>query len=166
MIRFESDYLEGALPEVMQALNDTNFAQTPGYGEDEYCEEARALIREKCAAPEADVHFLVGGTQANMIVIAAALRPHQAAIAAETGHIAVHETGSIEATGHKVITLKSGDGKISAGQVRECVEAHWNDATHEHMAQPSLVYISQPTENGTLYSLAELEELGVLPSSS
>ena len=162
MIRFESDYLEGALPEVMQALNDTNFAQTPGYGEDEYCEEARALIREKCAAPEADVHFLVGGTQANMIVIVAALRPHQAAIAAETGHIAVHETGSIEATGHKVITLKSGDGKISAGQVRECVEAHWNDATHEHMAQPALVYISQPTENGTLYSLAELEELGAV----
>ena len=162
MIRFESDYLEGALPEVMQALNDTNFAQTPGYGEDEYCEEARALIREKCAAPEADVHFLVGGTQANMIVIAAALRPHQAAIAAETGHIAVHETGSIEAAGHKVITLKSGDGKISAGQVRECVEAHWNDATHEHMAQPALVYISQPTENGTLYSLAELEELSAV----
>ena len=162
MIRFESDYLEGALPEVMQALNDTNFAQTPGYGEDEYCEEARALIRERCAAPEADVHFLVGGTQANMIVIAAALRPHQAAIAAETGHIAVHETGSIEAAGHKVITLKSGDGKISAGQVRECVEAHWNDATHEHMAQPALVYISQPTENGTLYSLAELEELGAV----
>lgn len=162
MIRFESDYLEGALPEVMQALNDTNFAQTPGYGEDEYCEEARALIRERCAAPEADVHFLVGGTQANMIVIAAALRPHQAAIAAETGHIAVHETGSIEATGHKVITLKSVDGKISAGQVRERVEAHWNDATHEHMAQPALVYISQPTENGTLYSLAELEELGAV----
>ena len=162
MIRFESDYLEGALPEVMQALSDSNYAQTPGYGEDEYCEEARALIREKCAAPEADVHFLVGGTQANMIVIAAALRPHQAAIAAETGHIAVHETGSIEATGHKVITLKSGDGKISAGQVRECVEAHWNDATHEHMAQPALVYISQPTENGTLYSLAELEELGAV----
>ena len=162
MIRFESDYLEGALPEVMQALNDTNFAQTPGYGEDEYCEEARALIREKCAAPEAYVQFLVGGTQANLIVIAAALRPHQAAIAAETGHIAVHETGSIEASGHKVITLPSADGKISAAQVRECVEGHWSDATHEHMAQPALVYISQPTENGTLYSLAELEELGAV----
>ena len=162
MIRFESDYLEGALPEVMQALCDTNYAQTPGYGEDEYCREAADMIRAKCSAPDADVHFLVGGTQANMIVITAALRPHQAAIAAETGHIAVHETGSIEAAGHKVITLKSGDGKISAGQVRECVEAHWNDATHEHMAQPSLVYISQPTENGTLYSLAELEELGAV----
>ena len=158
MIRFESDYLEGALPEVMQALSDSNYAQTPGYGEDEYCEEARRLIREKCAEPEAYVQFLVGGTQANLIVIAAALRPHQAAIAAETGHIAVHETGSIEASGHKVITLPSADGKISAAQVRECVEGHWSDATHEHMAQPALVYISQPTENGTVYSLAELEE--------
>ena len=162
MIRFESDYLEGALPEVMQALCDTNYAQTPGYGEDEYCREAADMIRVKCSAPDADVHFLVGGTQANMIVITAALRPHQAAIAAETGHIAVHETGSIEATGHKVITLKSGDGKITAAQVRSCVEAHWNDSTHEHMAQPALVYISQPTENGTVYSLAELEALSAV----
>ena len=162
MIRFESDYLEGALPEVMQALNDTNYAQTPGYGEDEYCEEARALIRERCAAPDACVQFLVGGTQANMTVIAAALRPHQAAIAAETGHIAVHETGSIEATGHKVIALPSADGKLAAVQVRECVESHWNDATHEHMAQPALVYISQPTENGTIYSLAELEAISAV----
>ena len=162
MIRFESDYLEGALPEVMQALCDTNYAQTPGYGEDEYCREAADIIRAKCSAPDADVHFLVGGTQANMIVITAALRPHQAAIAAETGHIAVHETGSIEAAGHKVITLKSGDGKITAAQVRSCVEAHWNDSTHEHMAQPALVYISQPTENGTVYSLAELEALSAV----
>ncbi len=162
MIRFESDYLEGALPEVMQALCDTNYAQTPGYGEDEYCREAADMIRAKCNAPDADVHFLVGGTQANMIVITAALRPHQAAIAAETGHIAVHETGSIEAAGHKVITLPSGDGKITAAQVRSCVEAHWNDSTHEHMAQPALVYISQPTENGTVYSLAELEALSAV----
>ena len=162
MIRFESDYLEGALPEVMQALCDTNYAQTPGYSEDEYCREAADMIRAKCSAPDADVHFLVGGTQANMIVITAALRPHQAAIAAETGHIAVHETGSIEAAGHKVITLKSGDGKITAAQVRSCVEAHWNDSTHEHMAQPALVYISQPTENGTVYSLAELEALSAV----
>ena len=162
MIRFESDYLEGALPEVMQALCDTNYAQTPGYGEDEYCREAADMIRAKCSAPDADVHFLVGGTQANMIVITAALRPHQAAIAAETGHIAVHETGSIEAAGHKVITLKRDDGKITAAQVRSCVEAHWNDSTHEHMAQPALVYISQPTENGTVYSLAELEALSAV----
>lgn len=162
MIRFESDYLEGALPEVMQALNDTNFAQTPGYGEDEYCDEARALIREKCAAPDAEVHFLVGGTQANMIVITAALRPHQAAIAAVTGHIAVHESGSIEAAGHKVVTLPSEDGKLTAAQIRSCVDAHWADATHEHMPQPALVYISQPTENGTVYSLAELEAISAV----
>ncbi len=108
MIRFESDYLEGALPEVMQALCDTNYAQTPGYGEDEYCREAaRATHPRKVQRAGRGVHFLVGGTQANMTVIAAALRPHQAAVAAETGHIAVHETGSIEAAGHKVITLKA-----------------------------------------------------------
>ena len=163
MIRFESDYLEGALPEVMRALNETNYVQTPGYGEDEYCAAAAAKIREKCAAPEAAVHFLIGGTQVNFTFIAAALRPHQAAIAAASGHIAVHESGSVEATGHKVIALPCGvDGKISAAQVRECVEAHWADSTHEHQPQPKLVYISQPTENGTIYSLAELEALSAV----
>lgn len=162
MIRFESDYLEGALPEVMDALVRTNLEQTPGYGEDAHCAHAAELIREKCKAPDAAVHFLVGGTQANMTVIAAALRPHQAAVAAETGHIAVHETGSVEATGHKVITLPSADGKIRAGQVKALVEAHWADATHEHQPQPALVYISQPTENGTVYSLAELEAISAV----
>ena len=162
MIRFESDYLEGALPEVMEALARTNFEQTPGYGEDAHCENAARLIREKCRAPEAAVHFLVGGTQANFTVIAAALRPHQAVVAADTGHIAAHETGAIEATGHKVITLPSPDGKIRAEQVRACVEAHWADATHEHQPQPAMVYISQPTENGTVYSLAELEAMSAV----
>ena len=162
MIRFESDYLEGALPEIMEALVRTNLEQTPGYGEDAHCENAARLIREKCAAPEAAVHFLVGGTQANLTVIAAALRPHQAVMAADTGHIAVHETGSIEATGHKVITLPSPDGKIRAEQIRERVEAHWADATHEHQPQPAMVYISQPTENGTVYSLAELEKISAV----
>ena len=163
MIRFESDYLEGALPEVMRALNETNYVQTPGYGEDEYCAAAAAKIREKCAAPGSAVHFLIGGTQVNFTFIAAALRPHQAAIAAASGHIAVHESGSVEATGHKVVALPCGvDGKISAAQVRECVEAHWADSTHEHQPQPKLVYISQPTENGTIYSLAELEALSAV----
>ena len=163
MIRFESDYLEGALPEVMRALNETNLVQTPGYGEDEYCAAAAAKIREKCAAPGSAVHFLIGGTQVNFTFIAAALRPHQAAIAAASGHIAVHESGSVEATGHKVVALPCGvDGKISAAQVRECVEAHWADSTHEHQPQPKLVYISQPTENGTIYSLAELEALSAV----
>ena len=163
MIRFESDYLEGALPEVMRALNETNYVQTPGYGEDEYCAAAAAKIREKCAAPGSAVHFLIGGTQVNFTFIAAALRPHQAAIAAASGHIAVHESGSVEATGHKVIALPCGvDGKISAAQVRECVEAHWADSTHEHQPQPKLVYISPPTETGTIYSLAELEALSAV----
>ena len=163
MIRFESDYLEGALPEVMRALNETNYVQTPGYGEDEYCAAAAAKIREKCAAPGSAVHFLIGGTQVNFTFIAAALRPHQAAIAAASGHIAVHESGSVEATGHKVVALPCGvDGKITAAQVRECVEAHWADSTHEHQPQPKLVYISQPTENGTIYSLAELEALSAV----
>lgn len=159
MLRFESDYLEGALPEIMEALQRTNLEQTPGYGEDAHCENAARLIREKCRAPEAAVHFLVGGTQANLTVIAAALRPHQAVMAADTGHIAVHETGSVEATGHKVIALPSPDGKINAEQIKNCVEAHWADSTHEHQPQPAMVYISQPTENGTVYSLAELEAI-------
>ena len=163
MLRFESDYLEGALPEVMRALNETNLIQTPGYGEDEFCAAAAAKIREKCAAPGAHVHFLVGGTQVNLTLIAAALRPHQAAIAAATGHIAAHESGSVEATGHKVIALPCGvEGKISAAQVRACVDAHWADATHEHQPQPKLVYVSQPTENGAIYSLAELEALSAV----
>ena len=162
MIRFESDYLEGALPEVMEALVRTTLEQTPGYGEDAHCARAAQLIREKCAAPEAAVHFLVGGTQANMTVIAAALRPHQAAVAAATVHIAVHETVAGEATGHMVISLPSPDGKISAGQVRDCVEAHWADSTHEHQPQPALGYISQLTDYGTVYSLAELEAMSAV----
>ncbi len=156
MIRFESDYLEGALPEIMARLLETNTEQTPGYGEDSYCAGAAALIRTRCRAPGADVHFLVGGTQANMTVITAALRPHQAVIAADTGHISVHESGAVEATGHKIITLPSPDGKIGAAQVERVVKAHWDDATHEHQAQPAMVYISQPTENGTIYSRREL----------
>ena len=162
MIRFESDYLEGALPEVMAALESSNFEQTPGYGEDRFCAEAAAMIREKCAAPEAAVHFLVGGTQANFTVIAAALRPHQAVIAADAGHISVHETGSVEATGHKVIALPTPDGKLRAGQIAGCVAEHWADSTHEHQPQPAMVYISQPTEGELIYSLAELEEISAV----
>ncbi|MEG1633133.1 MAG: aminotransferase class I/II-fold pyridoxal phosphate-dependent enzyme [Oscillospiraceae bacterium] len=159
MIRFESDYLEGALPEIMAALAKTNTEQTPGYGEDKYCAEAAARIRTLCGREDVAVHFLVGGTQANLTVIAAALRTHQAVIAAESGHIAVHETGSIEATGHKVITLPSADGKLTAAQVDGVVAAHWADSTHEHQAQPAMVYISQPTEYGTVYTLSELEAI-------
>ncbi|MFJ8068482.1 threonine aldolase family protein [Peribacillus sp. NPDC096447] len=159
MIRFENDYTEGAHKRILKRLIETNEEQTPGYGVDEHCEKARAYIRKECDAANADIHFLVGGTQTNTTIIASILRPHQGAVSAITGHIAVHETGAIEATGHKVLTLPSDDGKIQAGQVKELYDAHWNDVTHEHMVQPGLVYISNPTENGTTYSKAELEAL-------
>ena len=159
MIRFENDYAEGAHPAVLQALIDTNTCQTPGYGVDSYCEAARATIRRLCEREDVDVHFLVGGTQTNTIAICAALRPHQGVIAATTGHIAVHESGAIEATGHKVLTLPSPDGKLRAAQVRDYVLAHRADATCEHMVQPAMVYISQSTENGTIYTLEELDAL-------
>lgn len=159
MIRFNCDYLEGAHPKILEKLAETNFVQTPGYGEDEYCERARALIREKCQAPEADVQFLVGGTQTNTTVIASILRPYQGVLSAVTGHINVHETGAIEATGHKVLALPSEDGKITAAQVQEAYDAHWADESREHIVQPGMVYISHPTENGTLYTKEELKTL-------
>lgn len=159
MIRFDCDYLEGAHPLILRRLLDTNMEQTPGYGEDPYCASARDKIKKACEAPDADVHFLVGGTQTNMTVIASVLRPHQGVIAADTGHINVHETGAIEATGHKVLTIPSADGKLTAKQIYDRYRAHWDDFTAEHMVQPGMVYISHPTENGTLYTKAELEEI-------
>ena len=113
MIRFECDYLEGAHPRILELLTETNFEQTPGYGTDVYCEKARSIIKEKCSCPNADVHFLVGGTQTNTTVIASILRPYQGVLCADTGHINVHETGAIEATGHKVMPISSDDGKIN-----------------------------------------------------
>ncbi len=159
MIRFNCDYSEGCHPAILEALTKTNMEQTPGYGEDAHCAHAAALIREACEAPDAAVHFLVGGTQTNFIVIAAALRPHQSPLCADSGHINVHESGAVEATGHRILTLPGIDGKISAAQVRDVVEAHWKDEIHEHVTQPKLVYISHPTEFGTLYSLEELTAL-------
>lgn len=159
MIRFESDYTEGAHPKIMEALMRTNMEQTKGYGLDEHCERARALICEACGQKNADVHFLVGGTQANMTVIASILRPHQGVVCAESGHINVHETGAVESTGHKVLTVASADGKIMAKQVEELCKAHIQDDSFEHMVQPGMVYISFPTELGTLYNKKELQEL-------
>lgn len=159
MIRFECDYAEGAHPKILEKMVETNFEQTPGYGVDEYCESARNRIKQLCGNDKIDVHFLVGGTQTNMTAIASMLRPHQGVISANTGHVNVHETGAIEATGHKVLTVASTDGKITAKQVEEFYKAHWNDATHEHMVQPGMVYISYPTENGTTYTKSELEAL-------
>lgn len=159
MIRFECDYSEGAHPRILERLVQTNLEQTPGYGVDEHCSHARELILEACQAPQAEVAFLVGGTQANQTVIASLLRPYQGALCAQTGHINVHETGAIEATGHKVLPLPQKDGKITATAVEEACAAHWADATHEHMVQPGMVYLSQPTEVGTLYTRQELEDM-------
>ena len=159
MIRFNSDYLEGAHPRILEKLASTNMAQTPGYGEDMFCDKARDTIRRLCDAPDADVHFLVGGTQTNATVLAAMLLPYQGVISADTGHIAVHETGAIEAGGHKVIALKNTDGKLNAGQVSECCRLHFSDESHEHRVMPAAVYISNPTEVGTIYSRDELNAL-------
>lgn len=162
MIRFDSDYTEGCHPRVLDALVRTNMEQTPGYGLDEHCERARALIRSACAAPEADVHFLVGGTQTNATVIAAALRPWQGVLSPDTGHINCHETGAIEAGGHKVLTLPHDNGKITAEQLRRAIDALRADGNYEHIVQPGMVYISQPTEYGTLYTKAELEAISAV----
>ena len=159
MLRFESDYEEGAHPRVLELLSATNLDQTPGYGEDHYCDEARALIRKACSAPEADVHFLVGGTQTNFIVIEATLRPWQGVLCAENGHINVHETGAVEATGHKVLALPAREGKISADQIRKACAVHYADDSFEHMVQPGMVYLSSPTEFGTLYTKDELTDI-------
>ncbi len=159
MIYFNSDYLEGAHPSIMVKMAETNMVQTVGYGEDEYCEAAREKIKAACQAPEADVHFLVGGTQTNTTVIAAILRPWQGVISAVSGHINCHEAGAIESTGHKVITLPTDNGKITAQQVADYVEWHKNDESTEHIVQPGMVYISHPTEAGTLYTKAELTKL-------
>ena len=156
MIYFTCDYAEGAHPKILQRMAETNLEQTPGYGLDVHCERARALIRAACGKPEAEVHFLVGGTQTNLTVIASVLRPHQGVVAAATGHIGVHETGAIEAGGHKVLALPTADGKITAAQIDACFRSHFEDPTHEHMVQPGMVYLSFPTETGLLYSKSEL----------
>ena len=155
MYSFRNDYSEGAHPRVLQALADTNLDQTVGYGLDPRCVSAADTIRRLCAAPEAAVHFLVGGTQTNLLVIAALLRPYEAVIAAHTGHVNVHETGAIEATGHKVCTALSPDGKLTPALVESIVRAH----SSEHMVLPRLVYISNTTEMGTVYTRTELADL-------
>lgn len=159
MIRFNNDYNHAAMTCVLDALARDAHAAHPGYGLDTWCRRAEGLIREKCAAPHAEVHFLVGGTQANAIVISAALRPYESVVCAGSGHINVHETGAVEATGHKVQALPSVDGKISADQVRVCAEEFRTSCVPEHITEPKMVYLSFPTEFGTLYSLDELEAM-------
>ena len=162
MLYFNNDYAEGCHQSILDALVKTNMEQTLGYGEDDYCAAAREKIRKACGNDNLAVHFLVGGTQTNLTVIDAALRPHQGALCASSGHIHVHETGAVEATGHKVLTLPSTDGKITALQVEQAVLAHRADGAFEHIVQPKLVYISNPTELGTLYTKQELEDLSAV----
>ena len=159
MYHFESDYLEGCAPQILDALRNTNLEQTLGYGEDPHCACAADRIRYVFDCPDAEVHFLVGGTQANATVIAALLRPHQGVLCAESGHINVHETGAVEHGGHKVLALPATNGKISAEQVRNALQAHHSDFSREHMVQPGMVYISFPSELGTIYTKQELEDL-------
>lgn len=159
MIYFNNDYSEGCHPKILEALTRTNMEQTPGYGMDDHCAAAANMIRSICGDDSLAIHFLVGGTQTNLTVIDAALRPHQGVIGAESAHINVHETGAVEATGHKVLWLSGTEGKIAAAQVREAVLAHRADSSFEHTVQPKMVYVSNPTELGTLYSKQELQEL-------
>ena len=159
MIYFNNDYSEGCHEKVLQKLIETNMEQTPGYGVDHYCAAAADKIKALCGETCVDVHFLVGGTQTNLTVIDAALRPHQGVFCAHTGHINVHETGAVEATGHKVLSVSTSDGKITAADVCKVAQEHLDSECAEHIVQPKMVYISNPTELGPIYSLSELEEI-------
>ena len=159
MIRFDCDYLEGAHPAILQRMAEINFDQRPGYETDEICRAAADKIRAACACPGAAVHYLVGGTQTNTTVICGLLRPGEGVIAAETAHINVHESGAIEGTGHKVLVIKSENGKLAAEDVENYYRTWHDDATWEHMVRPAMVYISHPTETGALYTRAELTAL-------
>ena len=156
---FDSDYLEGAHPAILEKLATTNFEQTPGYGCDKYCESARAKIKAACNCPNAEVYFISGGTQTNATVIDTLLASYQGVIAAQTGHIAAHEAGAVEFCGHKVITLPEHGGKLRAKDVEDYLETFYADESWEHMVIPGAVYISHPTEWGTLYTKQELQNL-------
>lgn len=155
MYSFKNDYSEGAHPRILSALIESNMEQVDGYGEDQYTRKAVELLKEKIGRDDIDIHLFPGGTQTNLTAISAFLRPHEAAIAANTGHILVHETGAIEATGHKIISIEVTDGKLNPLRIKPAIESH----TDEHMVKPKLVYISNPTEIGSIYTKNELEDL-------
>ncbi len=159
MLAFQNDYSEGAAPQIIEALAKTNLESLPGYGSDDYCELAQNKIKEVMGNPDAEIFFLVGGTQTNAIAIDAFLQTYQAVISADSGHINIHEAGAIEAGGHKVIALKANNGKLDPTVLKEYLIAFYQDDNHPHMAQPGMIYISQPTELGTLYSKSELQQL-------
>lgn len=159
MIRFNCDYSEGAHPRILEKLVQTNFEQTSGYGNDPYCRQAADLLKKHCQTPDAEVYFLSGGTQTNLTVLAAMLRPYQCVIAPDSGHINVHETGAIETTGHRILTAPNQNGKITAEQIARLCQEHWQDENPEFAPQPKAVYLSFPTEMGTLYSKKEMESI-------
>ena len=162
MLSFVNDYSEGAHPKILERLNETNFEQLAGYGSDRYCEQAKEKIRAAIGCPEAEIFFLVGGTHTNQVVLDSLLRAYDGVIAAESGHVNVHEAGAIEHGGHKVLALGHTDGKLSAETVREYVETFYADGNYTHMVFPGAVYISHPTEYGTLYSKKELAAISAL----
>jgi len=162
MLSFECDYNTGAHPRILEALCRTNMEPCPGYGNDIFTANAREKIRAACGREDADVRFLTGGTQTNRIVIDSMLKNYEGVIAAATGHISVHEAGAIEASGHKVLTVPGYDGKLKASDVDALISVFYADGAHEHMVYPGMVYISHPTEYGTLYTLSELEEISAL----
>ncbi len=159
MLAFCNDYSEGCHPKILQHLIDTNTEELPGYGKDRYCDLAKAKIKQACEDPQADVFFLTGGTQANQIVIASLLQPYEAAVACDSGHIAVHEAGAIESTGHKVLTIPAKNGKLVAEDLERYLSDFYQGASKDHMVQPGLVYVSQSTEYGTIYSKKELKAI-------
>lgn len=154
--------MEGAHPQILKRLMETNLVKTPGYGLDDYSKSAKEKIRDACKAPDAEVFFLVGGTQTNVTMIDAILKSYEGVIAADTGHVSVHEAGAIEFGGHKVLTLPHHNGKINVRQIETLLDDYQNDANRDHMVMPGMVYLSHPTEYGTLYSKAELREISAL----
>lgn len=159
MISFENDYNQGAHPEILKRLVETNREPLSGYGTDPYCESARKKVLAACGCEEGEVHFLVGGTQTNAVVIDAMLKGYEGVVASDTGHVAVHEAGAVEFTGHKVLTVPHRDGKIAPEVLDRYLTGFYQDENHEHMVFPGMVYISHPTEFGTLYTKQELEQL-------
>ena len=162
MLYFENDYCEGAHPAILQKLVETNFEKVSGYGTDPYCASAKEKIRAACACPEADVFFISGGTQANAVVIGSMLHRWEGVLAATTGHVAAHEAGAIEFTGHKVLSLPHTNGKVAAKDVENFCKTFYADANMDHLVFPGMVYISHPSEYGTLYTRAELEALSAV----
>ena len=162
MLSFENDYSEGAHPKILQRFIETNMEQVPGYGNDPYCESAKAKIREACNCPEAEIFFLVGGTQTNAVVIDSMLQAYEGVVSAQTGHVNAHEAGAIEYTGHKVLSIPQYEGKMKASDLEAYLKTFCQDESHEHMVLPGMVYISHPTEYGTLFSKQELTDLSAV----